>query len=153
MASTGSACPRWAVGKRRRFVHCGQGHEADVEARSILRAQAVYYMGTGTWAVVHRRSFEAVTGRKADYWLVRTVGLLAAAIGGSLLAAARRDRPSREAVVLAVAAGAAFSTVDMVGVASRTLRPVYLGDAALHLALAARAAERARQGRSPAAPA
>ena len=109
-----------------------------------MGAQGAYYLATGTWAVVHRRSFEAVTGRKTDYWLVRTVGLLAAAIGGCLVSAARRDRPPRDAVLLAAAAGTAFSTVDVVGVASRVLRPVYLGDAALHLALAASVAQARR---------
>lgn len=121
-----------------------------MNGRFILGAQGAYYLATGTWAVAHRRSFEAVTGPKTDYWLVSTVGLLAAAIGGSLLVAARRDRPSREAVSLAVAAGSAFSAVDVVGVAFRILRPVYLGDAALHLAAAA-AAGRPRRLRSGAA--
>lgn len=113
----------------------------------ILGAQAAYYLASGAWAVAHRRSFEAVTGGKTDYWLVRTVGLLAAAIGGSLLVAARQERPSPEAVSLAVAAGTAFSLVDVVGVSCRKLRPVYLGDAALHLALAAAAVRRGRPGR------
>ena len=119
-----------------------------MKGRSILGAQGAYYLATGTWAVVPRRSFEAVTGPKTDYWLVRTVGLLAAAIGGSLLVATREERPSREAVLLAAAAGTAFSTVDVVGVASHVLRPLYLGDAALHLALAT-AAARARGRPSP----
>ena len=48
------------------------------EPRRILQAQGAYYVATGVWAVVDRRGFETVSGRKTDYWLVRTVGLLAA---------------------------------------------------------------------------
>ncbi len=33
-------------------------------------------MATGLWPLVHRRSFEAVTGRKTYWWLVNTVGSL-----------------------------------------------------------------------------
>jgi len=86
--------------------------------------------------VVDRRGFETVTGRKTDYWLVRTVGLLAAAIGASLLAGARGARPSAETTVLAVSAGASFTAVDLVFVAKRRIRPVYLADAAVHGLLA-----------------
>ncbi len=28
-----------------------------------------YYLGTGIWPLVQRRSFEAITGRKQDFWL------------------------------------------------------------------------------------
>ena len=78
-----------------------------------------------------------MTGRKTDYWLVRTVGLLAAAIGASLLTGARGARPSPETTVLAVAAGASFTAVDVVFVAR--VKPVYLADAAVHGLLAGRA--------------
>lgn len=106
---------------------------------TILRAQGAYYVVSGLWAVVDRRSFETVTGRKTDYWLVRTVGLLAAAIGASLLTGARGARPSPETTVLAVAAGASFTAVDLVFVARGRIKPVYLADAAVHGLLAGRA--------------
>ena len=98
----------------------------------ILRAQGAYYVLSGLWAVVDRRGFEGITGRKADYWLVRTVGLLAATIGTSLLAGTRARRPSTETTVLGVAAGASFTAIDLVYVARRRISPVYLGDAAVH---------------------
>ena len=101
---------------------------------TILRAQGAYYLLSGLWAVVDRRGFETVTGRKTDYWLVRTVGLLAAAIGASLLTGARGARP--ETTVLAVSAGASFTAVDLVFVARGRIRPVYLADAAVHGLLA-----------------
>lgn len=103
--------------------------------RRVLAAQGAYYVATGVWPVVHRRSFEAVSGRKTDYWLVRMVGLLAASIGSALLVASRGEGVSREAVALAVGAGAAFVAVDVTYVARRRISPVYLGDAAVHAAL------------------
>ena len=103
--------------------------------RSVLRAQGGYYLASGLWAVVNRRGFEAVTGPKRDYWLVRTVGLLAATIGASLLAGTRRE-PTPETALLGLAAGASFTAVDLVYVARRRVSPVYLGDAALHVLLA-----------------
>ena len=102
----------------------------------ILRAQGVYYVLSGLWAVVDRRRFETVSGRKTDYWLVRTVGLLATTIGLSLLAGTRDGRPSAETTMLGVAAGASFTAVDLVYVARRRISPVYLGDATVHALLA-----------------
>ena len=119
-------------------------------SRQLIGFQGAYYVATGVWAIVHRRSFESVTGRKTDYWLVRTVGLLAAAIGASLLVAATRDeRPSPEAVALAGGSAASFALVDVVYVWRRRISPIYLADAALHallaaLALAARLGARGR---------
>ena len=37
----------------------------------VLRVQGAYYLVSGLWAVVDRRGFEALTGRKKEYWLVR----------------------------------------------------------------------------------
>ena len=103
---------------------------------TILKAQGAYYIASGLWAVVDRQGFEKLTGRKADYWLVRTVGLLAAAIGLTLLRGARGDRPSSETEVLGLAAGASFTVIDLTYVARRRISAVYLGDAAVHGLLA-----------------
>ena len=111
----------------------------------VLRAQGAYYLVSGLWAVVDRRGFEAVTGRKKEYWLVRTVGLLAAAIGLSLLAGTRCGRPSSETTVLGVAAGGSFAAVDLVYVARRRISPIYLGDAAVHALLAGFALRASRE--------
>ena len=103
----------------------------------ILRAQGAYYVLSGLWAVADRRGFETVTGPKTDYWLVRTVGLLAAGIGATLLAGARRDPPLSEMTMLGLAAGASFVAIDLVYVAQGRISRVYLGDAAAHGLLAA----------------
>jgi hypothetical protein len=103
---------------------------------TVIKAQGAYYVASGLWAVVDREGFEKVTGRKTDYWLVRTVGLLAAAIGLTLLTGARNGRPSSETKVLAIAAGASFTVVDLVSVAIGRISPIYLGDVAVHGLLA-----------------
>ena len=103
----------------------------------VLRAQGAYYVVSGLWAVVGRRGFETLTGPKTDYWLVRTVGLLAATIGATLLVGARRDPPSSETTMLGLAAGASFTAVDLTYVVQGRISRVYLGDAAVHGLLAA----------------
>ena len=74
-----------------------------------------------------------MTGPKREYWLVRTVGGLAVAIGGTLLIAALRDRPEEKA--LATASALAFGAADLQ--ASRVASRIYLADAALHALLLA----------------
>ncbi len=110
-----------------------RGHTASVKP---LRLQGIYYAASGLWAVAHRRGFEAVTGRKTDYWLVRMVGLLAAVIGSVLLLGSRGGQRSRETSTLSVGAGLAFTAIDVVYVARRRIAPIYLGDALFHIALA-----------------
>jgi hypothetical protein len=101
--------------------------------RLVLTAQGVYYVLTGTWPLVSMSTFEAVTGPKTDDWLVRTVGALAAAIGVALLAGVRGQDPGRATIVLAAAAAIAFVAIDIVYVANGTIRPIYLGDAAVEV--------------------
>lgn len=75
---------------------------------------------------VDRTSFERVTRRKQDFWLVRTVGGLAAAIGLSLGLAALRGTKRPETVALALSSGLAFGVADVR--ASRTESRIYLAD-------------------------
>src|SRR4051812_24030627 len=39
-----------------------------MRSSSVQTIQGVYYVASGAWAVVHRPSFEAVSGKKTDYW-------------------------------------------------------------------------------------
>ncbi|MFL5779283.1 MAG: hypothetical protein ACJ761_10105 [Chloroflexota bacterium] len=97
---------------------------------SVALAHAWYYLLTGIWPLVSMRTFEAVTGPKRDRWLVRTVGALVAVVGAAILRSRGRGDP-----FLPVASAAAFTAVDVVAVATRTVRPVYLLDAAAEIAL------------------
>ena len=88
-----------------------------------------------------------MSGQKVDYWLVRTVGLLAGAIGATLAwSALREERLPAPALGLAAGAGAAFSAVDVVYALRGRIRSVYLADAGLHVALAAWLATASRRG-------
>jgi hypothetical protein len=100
----------------------------------LAAVQASYLLGTGVWPLVHRRSFERMTGRKHDFWLVRTVGGLAAATGISLALAALHGEKNRETSALALASGLVFGIADLR--AARGYSRMYLGDGLLQLAFA-----------------
>jgi hypothetical protein len=106
------------------------------EAVRLARLQAIFYVATGIWPFVSMRSFEAVTGPKADRWLVKTVGALVAVIGCALGLASRR-RLAPEIVLVAAGSAAALATIDTVYVARRRISPVYLLDAVTEIALVA----------------
>ena len=101
--------------------------------RRLAQAQGAYYVATGLWPLFSMHTFEAVTGRKTDRWLVRMVGLLATVIGTSLVTGGGRT-PDR---TLAVGSALAFASIDTWYAARRTIRPVYLADAVVELALVA----------------
>jgi hypothetical protein len=115
----------------------GRETAPDRRLERVLAAQAAYFVTTGAWPLLHRRSFERVTGPKADYWLVQTVGLLVLSIGASLAYGARRERPAAETCFAAVTAAVALAGIDVVQVARRRISPVYLADAVVELALVA----------------
>ena len=104
----------------------------------VARLHAAYYVGTGVWPLLHRRSFERVTGAKTDFWLAQTVGVAVAAIGLGLAQAASRRRPvSSELRTVACTTAAGLALVDLVFVARRRISPVYLLDAVAEAALIA----------------
>jgi hypothetical protein len=109
----------------------------EASGRAVAGAQAAYYTITGVWPLIHRRSFEAVTGPKQDYWLVETVGALVTSAGLALASGARRGRTTTETRLLGVASALALAAVDIRHVASGRIRPVYLADAGIELILAA----------------
>lgn len=100
-----------------------------VPARLVAGVHAGYLLATGVWPLVHRRSFEAVVGKKEEFWLVRTVGGLSASTGATLGLAALTGRRRPETVVLALTSAAVFCIADVR--AARTESRVYLGDVLL----------------------
>jgi hypothetical protein len=103
---------------------------------SAATLQGSYYLVTGIWPVLHRSSFEALSGRKQDYWLVRTVGLLAASIGLGLSSGDRRATGvSADMKATAVSAALGFGAIDLVEVARGRISPIYLLDFAAQAAL------------------
>lgn len=99
----------------------------------IALIQAVYYLITGVWPLLDMRTFEAITGPKVDRWLVKTVGVLVAAVGGSLGLAARAGRTPRETAFLGAACAGGLTAIDVVYVSKRRISPIYLLDAAAEL--------------------
>lgn len=102
----------------------------------LAKTQGAYYSATGIWPLLHMRSFLAVTGPKKDLWLVETVGLLVTCIGAQLLQSSRSPESAREVRTLASACAAALAGIEIYHVARRTIRPVYLLDAAAEISLA-----------------
>jgi hypothetical protein len=101
--------------------------------------QAIYFLITGVWPIVHLRSFMAVTGPKVDYWLVKTVGAIVTVIGIVIGIAAMREggRFEIELVVLAAGSAAALGAVDVIYVAKRVIARIYLADALVEAILVA----------------
>lgn len=96
-------------------------------------AQGVYFLLTGIWPLLSMRTFEAVTGPKVDRWLVKTVGVLVAVIGASLLADA--SRPSRGSRILGAGSAAALGGVDVVYALKGRISKIYLADAVVEALL------------------
>jgi hypothetical protein len=96
----------------------------------LFYAQGWYYLLTGLWPLLHIRSFLAVTGPKADMWLVKIVGLLAASSGFCFLVGAGKKKLPDVLFILALTNAAAFASIDLYYVGTSTIRPVYLLDAA-----------------------
>lgn len=105
--------------------------------RLLLLGQGAFYTAAGLWPVVHRSSFEKVTGPKVDFWLVRTVGSLLGVMGSTMMLAAARDKPTAETRSLAIGTAGAITAVEAVYVKKGRISPVYLLDAATQLGLIA----------------
>lgn len=107
-------------------------------AQSLACGQGLYWAATGAWPFVHMRSFEAVTGPKREHWLVRSVGVLVLAIGGTLALAGARGRVTPEIRLLASASAAGLAAVEAwYAGPRRRISRIYLADAALEVAVAA----------------
>jgi hypothetical protein len=104
----------------------------------VAASQAAFYLTTGVWPLLHRRSFERVTGRKVDFWLAQTVGVVVAAIGAGLGRSVVARRPVSPDLRLAAGLSAAgLALIDVSFVAKRRISPIYLLDAAAEAALVA----------------
>ncbi len=98
--------------------------------------QSAYYLVGGVWPLVWYRSFEWVTGRKREPWLVKTVALLMIAIGVTLRSSPHGDDPSSRR--LGIGSALAFAWVDLwYGGIRRRISAIYLLDAVVEAALIA----------------
>jgi hypothetical protein len=111
-------------------MNAGIRHE-----RLLLAGQGAFYLTAGLWPVLHRSSFERVTGPKVDFWLVRTVGSLLAVMGSTMLLGAARDQAGPETRSLAIGTAGAITAIDAVYVRRGRISRIYLLDAATQLGL------------------
>jgi len=98
---------------------------------SVARAQGWFTLVTGMWPLVHRRSFEGITGPKTDVWLLQTVSGLLVAIGGAQIRGAGTHAGTAGARRLGVGTAVTLLAVDVRYAASGRIRRVYFLDAAL----------------------
>lgn len=89
--------------------------------KTVIKLQAVYFMVTGIWPVLHIHSFMVVTGEKTDIWLVHMVGLLAVTIGISLFF-------DPKSLLLPICSAISFAAIDLIYVLKDVISPIYLVD-------------------------
>jgi hypothetical protein len=101
--------------------------------KTLLLTQAVYYLITGIWPLVHIRSFVKVTGPKTDIWLVKTVGLLITAIALTLLFGALNNETGIALLVLSVTSAFGLLCVDVYYPLRGRISKIYLVDAVVEM--------------------
>jgi hypothetical protein len=111
------------------------GGDGLIEA--VAGSQAAFYALTGFWPVFTIRTFEWITGPKADRWLVKATGLLIGVIGLVVGLSARRRRITPEIAVLGAGSALSLGGIDLFYVRRGRLRWVYALDGLGELALAA----------------
>jgi hypothetical protein len=105
-----------------------------MEARTtMIRLHGSYYLLTGLWPLLHLRSFEAVTGPKADRFVLRAASALFTVIGGFMVVEARSD--PRATARLGALTAAATATVSLRHWPA--IRAVYVVDAVVQFGLGA----------------
>ncbi len=105
------------------------GSRASSLRASIAYAQGGYFLLTGLWPLLSIKTFQLVTGPKTDLWLVKTVGVVVAAIGATLVMAGSRRQQAPEIPLLGISSAAALGGIDLVYVAKGRIARVYLLDA------------------------
>jgi hypothetical protein len=104
-------------------------------SRALASVHALYFLIGGAWAVLGKRTFEAVTGPKVDYWLVRTVGGLLSVAGIIIASAALRNRVIPEIRWLAMGTSGVLASVSLIYSAKGRIRPIYLLDTIANILL------------------
>lgn len=99
------------------------------------KAHAAYFTLGSAWPLLSGKSFERVTGRKHDMWLVKTVALLLGTAGIAIGRAGANNRITPEIATIAVGSSASLTIIDLINVARGRIPKVYLLDAAANLAL------------------
>jgi len=102
----------------------------------VALVQGVWDVALGAWPLLDPRSYQELTGAKQDVWLARSVGMLLALVGASLLFARARRSIGAETMFLAIASALALAFADVLVATSGAGTNAYLIDAALQLVFA-----------------
>ncbi|WP_413293810.1 hypothetical protein ACLSU7_01815 [Bdellovibrio sp. HCB185ZH] len=100
----------------------------------VVYFQTIYFAVTGIWPLLHRRSFEAVTGRKTDWWLVEMVGVLTVSISAALLYTFLQQEYLTTKLI-GIASAVSYVFIDVKYVLKSVISKVYLADAAIQVLL------------------
>ena len=114
----------------------GKGSEASATTglfAYLSMAQGLYYVVTALWSIFSVDTFQKVTGPKTDVWLVKTVGVLVAAIGGALGVAGYRRTEAPEIGLLGAGSASGLAGIDTYYVAKGRIPAVYALDAVAEL--------------------
>ena len=90
--------------------------------------QGLYTLLTAVWPIVHIKSFMEVSGYKTDVWLVKTVGVLLAAIAVSLLLSIPHKQNNFPIAILALFTAVGMAYVDFFYALSDTIPDIYMAD-------------------------
>ena len=103
---------------------------------TLAKVHGAFNIVNGLWPLLHRRSFEAMFGRKEDRWLMYTVAGLLAGVGYAQVRASTPD-DWLEARRLGVATSSTLLVIDAVYVPRGVIPKTYLLDAVSEVALLA----------------
>jgi hypothetical protein len=101
----------------------------------IWLLQAAYYLVTGIWPLVGIESFQKVSGRKTDLWLVKTVGVIVTVIGAVIGSAGVRKRITPEIAGLAIGSASGLATIEVIYAGKGRISRIYLLDALLSVVM------------------
>ncbi|WP_138418053.1 hypothetical protein [Sinomonas gamaensis] len=99
-----------------------------MQRNQLARAQGLFNVVSGSWPLVHRKSFELVFGPKAEWWLVQTVAGLLVGNGLMQLLSARDADNLASARRVGISTAATLLAIDLRYGVSGRIKPTYLLD-------------------------
>lgn len=100
-----------------------------MNAELYLCLQGCYYLITGLWPFIHMRSFESVTGKKTEHWLVYTVSLMLVSSALVFLYVGIYKHHSTEVLILSISNCLTLAFIDIYFSLKGIIRKIYLADA------------------------
>lgn len=105
-----------------------------MKEKHILILLGIYYLITAVWPLVHIESFEKITGKKRNHWLVYTVaGLLFISSLVYLYSGFSTGPIPAETIILSVGNALALTLIDIIFVFRHKIARIYLLDASVEM--------------------